>query len=85
MAQMGQYWLDNIFNDLPQELLALDPSKRNPAFEKTWGAANKDYVVANRLFTFFLDITVPEECHHNETIVKRYPAGTPFLSFLLRI
>ena len=178
MAQMGQYWLDNIFNDLPQEFLALDPSKRNPAFEvvlerykdfvkgvviydpeleqatieaattiagqtdalivspaiyeeikdygfpviedlrgrfennidcvdwlvenwfegankdvaftwshmnldfeKTWGAANKDYVVANRLFTFFLDITVPEECHHNETIVKRYPAGTPIVGW----
>ena len=32
MAQMGQYWLDNIFNDLPQEFLALDPSHMNLDF-----------------------------------------------------
>jgi len=178
MAQMGQYWLESVFSDLPQTVLELDLSRRNPAFEvilekykdfvkgvviydpaleqatieaattiagqtdalivspaiyeeiknygfpviedlrgkfdnniecvdwlvdnwfegankdvaftwshmnldfeKTWGAANKDYVVANKLFTFFLDITVPEECHHNETIVKRYPAGTPIVGW----
>lgn len=178
MAQMGQFWLDNVLDDIPSEKLVLDGSLRNPAFkavldryksfvkgvviydpeleqatieaattiaaqtdalivspaiyyeiekygfpviedlrgmfkgniecvdwlvenyfdganhdvaftwshmnldfEKSWGAANKDYVVANRLFTFFLDITVPEECHHNETIVRRYPAGTPIMGW----
>ncbi len=178
MAQMGQFWLDNIFQDLPKEVLSLDQTKRNPAFkallarykdfvkgvviydpdleqatieaattvaaqtdalilspslynevkeygfkviedlrgkfknniecvdwllanwfdganhdvaftwshmnldfEQSWGAANKDYVVANRLFTFFLDITVPEECHYNETVIKRYPAGTPVVGW----
>lgn len=49
--------------------------------EISWGAANKDYVVANRLFTFFLDITVPEECHYNEKVIRRYPAGTPVMGW----
>lgn len=178
MAQMGQFWLDEIFSDIPSEKLALDVRQNNPAFkallarykdfvkgvviydpaleqatieaattiagqtdalilspdlynevkgygfpviedlrgrfssniecvdwllanyfegankdvaftwshmnldfEESWGAANKDYVVANRLFTFFLDITVPEECHYNETVVKKYPAGTPIVGW----
>lgn len=50
-------------------------------WEESWGAANKDYVVANRLFTYFLDIQVPEECHYYETIVKKYPAGTPIMGW----
>lgn len=178
MAQMGQFWLDNVLGDIPSEKLSPDMSQHNPAFkallarykecikgvviydpelpqatieaattiagqtdalivspslykeisdygfpvvenlvgkfhnniecvdwllanwfegachdvaftwshmtldyEKTWGAANKDYVVANRLFTFYLDITVPEECHHNETVIKRYKPGTPIMGW----
>ncbi len=178
MAQVGQLWLDEIYQDIPQEILALEQGQSNPAFkallakykdfvrgvviydpelegatieaattiagqkdalilspalyeevkdygfpviedlrgkfktniecvdwllanyfedanhdvaftwshmtldfQKSWGAANKDYVVANKLFTFFLDITVPEECHYNENIVKRYPAGTPIVGW----
>lgn len=56
-------------------------SHMNLDFEESWGAANKDYVVANRLFTFYLDITVPDECHYNETVIKRYPAGTPIVGW----
>ncbi len=50
-------------------------------FAESWGAANKDYVVANRLFTYFLDIRIPEECHYYENIVKRYPAGTQIMGW----
>lgn len=178
MAQLGQFWLDNVLSDIPQEPLALDASRPNPAFAavvdrykdrikgvviydpelveatieaattiagqtdalilsprlyeqvksygfpvvedlrgrfrsniecldwlianyfegankqvaftwshmttdyaESWGAANKDYVVANRLFTYFLDIRVQEECHYYETIVKRYPAGTQIMGW----
>lgn len=178
MAQMGQFWLDNVLTDLPQERLELDTAKENPAFDavvqryrerikgvviydpelveatieaattiagqtdalivspqlwervknfgfpivedlrgrfdsniacldwlmehyfegankqvaftwshmttdfaESWGAANKDYVVANRLFTYFLDIRIPEECHYYERIVKRYPAGTQIMGW----
>lgn len=178
MAQMGQFWLDEVLADIPQQTLALDASKPNPAFaamverykdriegvviydpalveatieaattiaaqkdglivsptlygqleaydfpviedlrgrfktniecvdwlvenyfetanrdvaftwshmttdfEQSWGAANKDYVVANRLFTYFLDIQDHEQCHYYENIVKRYPAGTQILGW----
>lgn len=178
MAQMGQFWLDRVLTDIPQETLTLDKTKTNPAFtamverykdkikgvviydpnlvqatieaattiaaqtdglivspalyeqvrpygfpviqdlrgkfrsniecvdwlvenyfdsachdvaftwshmtldfEESWGAANKDYVVANRLFTYFLDIQIPEECHYYENIVKRYPAGTQIMGW----
>ncbi len=74
-------WLvDNYFEGANRDV-AFTWSHMNLDFEKSWGAANKDYVVANKLFTFFLDITVPEECHHNETIIKRYPAGTPIMGW----
>lgn len=49
--------------------------------EKTWGAANKDYVVANRLFTFFLNIQDKKEADYYETIIKKYPAGTPIMGW----
>jgi len=49
--------------------------------ENSWGAANKDYVVANRLFTYFLDITKHDECAYYETVVKDYPAGTPIFGW----
>lgn len=47
----------------------------------TWGGANKDYVVAHKLFTYFLDIQVKEECAYYENIVKKYPAGTPIMGW----
>jgi len=178
MAQMGQFWLDRIFTELPQEILPLDKTQENPAFKalveqykdkvkglviydynlveatieaattiaaqtdalivspklyeelkpynfpviqdlrgkftsniqcldwlienyfetanhdvaftwshmtldfaNSWGAANKDYVVANRLFTFFLDIQKHEECHYYETVIKKYPAGTQIMGW----
>lgn len=177
-AQMGQFWLDRVLADIPQQVLPLDTTRRNPAFRalveryrdrikgvviydpelveatieaattiaaqtdalilspslyeqvksygfpvvedlrgrfrsniecldwlmehyfegachdvaftwshmtldfaESWGAANKDYVVANRLFTYFLDIRIPEECHYYENIVKRYPAGTQIMGW----
>lgn len=48
---------------------------------ESWGAANKDYVVANRLFTYFLDIREHDQCAYYETVVKRYPAGTPIMGW----
>ena len=32
MAQMGQFWLDRVLTDIPQETLTLDKTKTNPAF-----------------------------------------------------
>ncbi|WP_295958279.1 GxGYxYP domain-containing protein [uncultured Alistipes sp.] len=178
MAQMGQFWLDRVLQDIPQETLTLDAMKSNPAFsalvehykkyikgvviydpalieatieaattiagqtdalivsprlyeevkkygfpviqdlrgrfksniecvdwlvenyfetanrdvaftwshmttdfQESWGAANKDYVVANRLFTYFLDIQDHEECAYYENIVKKYPAGTQIMGW----
>lgn len=178
MAQMGQFWLDRVLKDIPQEILTLDATKHNPGFsalveqykkyikgvviydpelveatieaattiaaqtdglivsprlyeevkgygfpviqdlrgkfktniecvdwlvenyfetanrdvaftwshmttdfQESWGAANKDYVVANRLFTYFLDIQDHEECAYYENIVKKYPAGTQIMGW----
>jgi len=47
----------------------------------SWGAANKDYVVANRLFTFFLDIFDHSERGHYRDVLSRYPKGTPILGW----
>ncbi len=49
--------------------------------KESWGAANKDYVVANRLFTYYLDIHQEEERDYYENIVKEYPMGTPILGW----
>jgi len=49
--------------------------------EDSWGGANKDYVVANKLFTYFLDIQNTEECDYYKTIVKKYPEGTPVMGW----
>lgn len=43
----------------------------------SWGAANKDFVVANRLFTFYLDIHRREEQFKYPDILRMYPEGTP--------
>lgn len=178
MAQMGQFWLDQVLTDIPQQTLSLDTRQENPAFRamveqykdrikgvviydpalveatieaattiaaqkdglilsprlyeqvkaygfpviedlrgkfktniecvdwlvanyfetanrdvaftwshmttdfaESWGAANKDYVVANRLFTYFLDIQAHDECMYYENIVKKYPAGTQIMGW----
>lgn len=49
--------------------------------KNSWGAANKDYVVANRLFTFYLNIENKEESHQYSSIIKEYPAGTPIMGW----
>jgi hypothetical protein len=48
---------------------------------QSWGAANKDYVVANRLFTYYLNIENEGERNHYADIVKLYPAGTPIMGW----
>lgn len=48
---------------------------------RSWGAANKDYVIANRLFTYYLDITKSEEAKYYENVLKYYPPGTPILGW----
>jgi len=48
---------------------------------RSWGAANKDYVVANRLFTFYLNNEDKEERRQYSTIIKEYPAGTPVMGW----
>ncbi len=47
----------------------------------SWGPAGKDYVVANRLFTFYLDIFDEEERKHYADVFDRYPEGTPILGW----
>ncbi len=49
--------------------------------EKSWGAANKDYVVANRLFTFSLDVSKAEESQRYAEILFEYPPGTPVMGW----
>ena len=48
---------------------------------KSWGAANKDYVVANRLFTYYLDIHNRDELQYYDFILSQYPYGTPVLGW----
>lgn len=74
-------WLvDNYFETACHDV-AFTWSHMKTDFKESWGAANKDYVVANKLFTYFLDIQVPEECHYYEKVVKRYPAGTQIMGW----
>ncbi|RYZ19969.1 MAG: hypothetical protein EOP49_47960, partial [Sphingobacteriales bacterium] len=49
--------------------------------KKSWGGANKDYVVANRLFTYYLDIKNREESQHYIDVIKDYPKGTPIVGW----
>lgn len=51
------------------------------ADDKSWGAANKDYVTANKLFTFYLDITNKEEIEHYSKVITHYQPGTPILGW----
>ncbi len=48
---------------------------------QSWGPANKDYVVAMRLFTFYLDITDEEESKHYIDVLKHYPQGTAIMGW----
>lgn len=74
-------WLmDNYFEGANHDV-AFTWSHMTTDFDLSWGAANKDYVVANRLFTFFLDIKVPGECHYYEKVIKKYPAGTQIMGW----
>ncbi|MDD4923201.1 MAG: GxGYxYP family putative glycoside hydrolase, partial [Bacteroidales bacterium] len=70
-------WLKTNYFKTANHQIAFTWSHMTTNPENSWGAANKDYVVANRLFTFFLDITKHEECAYYETVVKEYPVGTP--------
>ncbi len=49
--------------------------------KKSWGGANKDYVVANRLFTYYLDIRDKDERVHYSSVINKYPKGTPILGW----
>lgn len=74
-------WLVENYFDGACHDVAFTWSHMTTDFAESWGAANKDYVVANKLFTYFLDIQVPEECHYYEKIVKKYPAGTQIMGW----
>lgn len=74
-------WLMDNYFDGANKQVAFTWSHMTTDFAESWGAANKDYVVANRLFTYFLDIRIQEECHYYEKIVKRYPAGTQIMGW----
>ncbi|MCF0168638.1 MAG: hypothetical protein HUJ93_08390, partial [Bacteroidales bacterium] len=74
-------WLvENYFEGANHDV-AFTWSHMTTDWNESWGAANKDYVVANKLFTYFLDIRVKEECHYYEHIVKMYPAGTQIMGW----
>ncbi len=47
----------------------------------SWGAANKDYVIASGLFSFYLDITDEVEREAYKCVLERYPPGTPILGW----
>ncbi len=47
----------------------------------SWGAANKDYVTALRLFSFYLDIRVEVEREAYKRVLLRYPQGTAILGW----
>ncbi len=47
----------------------------------SWGAANKDYVVAHRLFSFYLNIFDEDERSHYADVVRQYPPGTPIMGW----
>lgn len=49
--------------------------------KKSWGGANKDYVIANKLFTYYLDIKDKDERVHYTSVINKYPKGTPILGW----
>lgn len=74
-------WLVANYFDGANHDVAFTWSHMTLDFAESWGAANKDYVVANRLFTYFLDIQKHDECAYYEHIVKKYPAGTQIMGW----
>lgn len=74
-------WLVENYFETANRDVAFTWSHMTTDFQESWGAANKDYVVANRLFTYFLDIQDHEECAYYENIVKKYPAGTQIMGW----
>ncbi|MFW6457478.1 MAG: hypothetical protein ACOC0A_04210, partial [Planctomycetota bacterium] len=48
---------------------------------RSWGAANKDFVVAHGLFTFYLDIEDDGEREHYSDVIERYAPGTPVMGW----
>ncbi len=48
---------------------------------RSWGAANKDYVVALGLFTFHLDVFNEAEQRVYAHVINRYPPGTPVMGW----
>jgi hypothetical protein len=49
--------------------------------EFSWGAPNKDFVVAHRLFTFFLNIENADERRHYIDVLRQYAPGTPVMGW----
>lgn len=49
---------------------------------RSWGAANKDFVVAHKLFTFSLDINSETDRPHFAEVFSRYPQGTPVMGWV---
>jgi len=73
-------WLLNNWFDKANHKVAFTWSHMSTD-DKSWGAANKDYVTANKLFTFYLDITNKEEIEHYSKVILRYRPGTPILGW----
>ena len=74
-------WLIENYFDTANKQVAFTWSHMTTDPGNSWGGANKDYVVANKLFTYFLDIQIREECYYYETVVKKYPPGTPIMGW----
>lgn len=74
-------WLKANYFKTANRQIAFTWSHMTTDWTNSWGGANKDYVVANRLFTFFLDIGVKKECDYYENIIKDYPPGTPIMGW----
>ena len=74
-------WLIENYFEMANKQVAFTWSHMTTDPENSWGGANKDYVIANKLFTYFLDIQIKEECAYYETIVKKYPEGTPIMGW----
>jgi hypothetical protein len=45
------------------------------------GGANRDFIVAHRLFTFHLDVHDPEQRKHYADVLNEYPRGTPVMGW----
>ena len=73
-------WLKTNYFKNANKQMAFTWSHMNTG-KSSWGAANKDYVVANRLFTFYLNIENKAESKLYASVIKEYPAGTPVMGW----